>query len=102
MSEGIKNNILVLIASRAPNWVRSEIIIRRISKYNDKDVKTAIDELVSESKLEKISPSCDAYRLKSYENIPVNRDIKIGKTSIPRILETELVEVSLEDINEQI
>lgn len=112
MSEYIKNDILRLIADRAPNWVRAEIIIRRLSQYNAKDVRIAIDELVNDSKLEKPLPSgpiegelkidYDAYGLQSYENIPVRKDIKVGETLVPRILKTDLIQVTLEDINEQI
>jgi len=44
----------------------------------------------------------DAYSLKSYENIPIKKDIKVGEILVPRILKTDLIQVTLEDINEQI
>lgn len=112
MSEDIKNNILLLIARLAPNWVSQEIIIREFPQYSAKDVKEAIDKLISESKLEKLLTSghiqgelkidCDAYGFKSYENIPIRKYIEVDKTLFPRILKTNPIQATLEDINQQI
>ena len=112
MKEEVKNEVFRFLADRAPNDVRGEIILRRLNKYNFKEIEEALKELIAEGKVkEPLIPkdwetesgiSFHGYGLQTYENIPIRRTIKIGDTSVPRILRTELVSLSLEDINEAI
>lgn len=112
MKEEIKNEVLRFLADRAPNYVRGGIIIRRLNKYNLKEIEEALEELIAEKKVkEPLIPkdwkpepgiSFRGYSLLTYENIPIRRTIKIGDISVPRILSTDLVQLSLEDINEAI
>jgi len=112
MKEKVKNDILRFLAGRVPNSVRGEIIVRRLNKYNLKEIEDALKELIAEKKVRepliprewKTEPGIlfRGYSLSSYENIPIRRDIQIGNTSVHRILSTEIINLSLEDINEAI
>jgi hypothetical protein len=109
----IKNDILRFIADRAPNDIGEDIILRHLAaKYSHSEIKEALNELKKESKLSEILiPSgiddksevgWPAYSLTSYENIPIRRTIKVGETLVPRVLKSNMVSRSLEDINEAI
>ena len=113
MKEEIKNEVLRFLADRAPNDVRGEIIIRRLGKkYDTTAIEDALKELLAQKKLkEPLIPKewgADSgimfrgYGLPSYEHIPIRRTIKLGDRFVPRILRTDLVGLSLEDINEAI
>lgn len=112
MKEEVKNEVIGFLAGRAPNYVRGDIIIRRLNKYNFKEIEEALKELIAEGKIEepptpkewKTEPGIlfRGYSLSSYENIPIRRTIPIGNTSVHRILSTESIALSLEDINEAI
>lgn len=105
MENDITQDILGLIINRAPNSVRGRLIIARFKKYPVDNVREALQSLVDENRLSK-SPNFNiensSYRLKSYENIPIRKYIKVGDTFVPRVLQSDEVLGSLEDINEAI
>jgi tetrahydromethanopterin S-methyltransferase subunit G len=108
MSDAIKDDILKFLADRAPNWVRKEIIKNRLDKYDDEEIESTLGEMVKEKKiiqppaLHGTSTVSQGYALPSYENIPIRRTIKVGNTEVHRVLQSDYIQTSLEDINEAV
>jgi hypothetical protein len=109
MKIGVKDATFLLVKDRAPNWVRQSIIVVRLKKYKAEDVRRALKELEDERRIDSLDitgleegkPSV-AYRLASGESVQIRQTIKVGDIDVPRILRTDVVPISLEDMNEQV
>ena len=66
MKEEIKNEVLRFLADRAPNYVRGGIIIRRLNKYNSKEIEEALEELIAE-KTVKLGEKIEIRKFVRYE-----------------------------------
>jgi hypothetical protein len=103
MINQIKEKVLEYLVHCAPNFVHMEHITRRLEKYSPEDIQKAIELLLKEKKI-KSTPSNvwhadEAFSLTSYENIPIRKTIKVGNTSVTRLLSSHMVQATLEDIN---
>ena len=106
----VKDDILRLVMDRAPNTVRKEIISRHLTEYSDKDVEKALRELVQKGKLESpLGHTGDSramvqagYKLPADMDVPIRMTIQVGDVPIFRILQSDMIQLSLEDINEAI
>jgi hypothetical protein len=108
MEERISDDIHHFLVSRAPNSVRFEIIKNNLKQYSDEQLRKGIADLIQSGIVEKelpihgTIPASTSFTLKETSNIPIRKYIKIGSTEVPRILKTDNIVTSLEDINEAI
>lgn len=87
-----RDEVLRLLADRAPNFVPERIIQNRLKNLASADVSSALVQLSSDGLIERVvdqrptgEESEPFFRLKDTKNVPIRRSIRIAGIELPRV-----------------
>lgn len=109
MKNNTQDNVLVLLADRAPNFVSEVIISQRLKSFSREEIAEALSKLV-ESKRVRLEQDQQGelnrprryYQLVDFQTIPLRDGIQIGDVEVLRILSQSSLKFAPENINEAI
>jgi len=84
----LRNDILMVLLARVPNWVSEQTVRSRVGHAAAADVDAVLAELCTAGHLEReADPGGDPYyRLTRRDGLPIRRTIRVGDSEIPRLL----------------
>lgn len=93
MNGDIKDDILRVLIERAPNYVNTKVLRRRLPKHDRDEFTIAIEELRKREQISSILDERKAikkpiyyYAIAQKENLPIQESIKVADLELPRIL----------------